>query len=490
MKKKINFCFLILALSLLFWGCGPDSSDVEVTVTITPATANVAHGGGQTFTAVVNGEDNQSVTWAVEGKNASGTTITANGRLTVATAETATSLTVRATSVSNTSKSGTAAVTVTGGSATVTSVTVSPTDARVNKNGKRHFIATVAGTGNPGQNVTWTVAGGVSGTDISPDGWLTVAAAETATTLTVKATSTVDTNKSGNVTVTVGTIVFPPIGSNGVLDPATTNTQLTNNSFSPVTGHGGGNKSLPGSIYGYETWDEAGSTGTASFRWYGANNGGGAAFTATWNNPKDYLARVGYFWGSNGGNYASYENIYCGFNHVKTPTGRYNGNFSYIGIYGWSITPLIEYYIVEDWYGNNWNDPTTPVSGDTILSDIATGQRPQHILGTFYVDDSDYIVYRKTRTGDSIDGYKTFNQFFSVRQTPRQHGTISITEHFKKWEEYGMELGNLYECKFLVEVGGIPESTLPNGPGTGSFDARLIQFYRAKDDGTILQITP
>jgi len=85
----------------------------------------------------------------------------------------------------------------------VTSVTVSPSTATVAKGGTSSFTATVTGTGNPATTVTWSVTGGITGTSISNAGLLTVAAAETAATLTVKATSTVDTSKSGTATVTV-----------------------------------------------------------------------------------------------------------------------------------------------------------------------------------------------------------------------------------------------------------------------------------------------
>ncbi|MCL1931106.1 MAG: chitobiase/beta-hexosaminidase C-terminal domain-containing protein [Treponema sp.] len=269
-----------------------------------------------------------------------------------------------------------------------------------------------------------------------------------------------------------------------ILDPATQSTQLLNPSFTLVEKpHGGGNKSLPGSPYGYETWDED-TSGDANFRWYGANQGGGAAFRAEWgtpNRPKDFLARVGYFW-NQGNSHTFYGNIYCGFNFTKS--GQYRGNFSYIGIYGWSKNPTVEYYIVENSYGNAWNDHAgyiARLNQDTIQGDD---------MGSYNLDGSDYKVYKKARTGPSIEGNNTsFTQFFSVRQNARTSGTISVTKHFKQWEEKGMNLGsNMYECKFKVEVGGTPSQN--GGSTTGWFDASFIQFYRAKDDGTIIQITP
>jgi hypothetical protein len=87
---------------------------------------------------------------------------------------------------------------------TVTGVSVSPRTASVAKGETKQFTATVKGENDPEQTVTWEVTGGGTGTSInSSSGLLTVAAGETASKLTVKATSTVDTSKSGTATVTV-----------------------------------------------------------------------------------------------------------------------------------------------------------------------------------------------------------------------------------------------------------------------------------------------
>jgi len=224
------------------------------------------------------------------------------------------------------------------------------------------------------------------------------------------------------------------------------------------TGNSSGNKPLPGSPYGYEMWSAGGTDN--KLIWYGPDQGGGAAFRAEWNNPNDFLGRVGYFY-DNGKKYTGYGNFFCGFNYTRSGKGT-AGNYSYIGIYGWSRNPLVEYYIVEDWFGNQWQSDTTPL-GSATMGGGATEQ------GSFTVDGSVYKIYKATRTNaPSIDGTKTFTQFFSVRQTLRKSGTISITEHFKKWEELGMNLGNLYEVKFLVEAGG----------GTGWFDASYLTFYQ------------
>jgi hypothetical protein len=72
------------------------------------------------------------------------------------------------------------------------------------------FRATVTGTNNPGNTVTWRVSSDAAGTGeiaprttISANGLLTVAPNEWSTTLYVIATSTVDTSKSGIAVVTI-----------------------------------------------------------------------------------------------------------------------------------------------------------------------------------------------------------------------------------------------------------------------------------------------
>jgi hypothetical protein len=87
---------------------------------------------------------------------------------------------------------------------TVNTVTVNPLSVTVAKGATQTFTATVTGIGNPAQTVSWAVAGGSAGTTINiTTGVLSVAANETAASLTVTATSTMDLTKSGTATVTV-----------------------------------------------------------------------------------------------------------------------------------------------------------------------------------------------------------------------------------------------------------------------------------------------
>jgi len=95
-----------------------------------------------------------------------------------------------------------------GGSATplptVTSVFLIPGSIVAERGGTAQFFAAVLGTGEPPQGVTWTVEGGVPQTGVSAAGLLTVAHNETASVLTVRATSTFDRAVSGTTIVFLG----------------------------------------------------------------------------------------------------------------------------------------------------------------------------------------------------------------------------------------------------------------------------------------------
>jgi hypothetical protein len=194
------------------------SKEVTVTVTaktytvssvdVTPASPSVERGGSQVFEVEVKGSGDipQDVYLSVSGNQSQNTKI--NGKtLNVAANEPGTSdtLTVTVVPAADPGQSAVINVTLTGAVVdppTVTSVSVSPDTVDVAKGGTRTFTATVTGTGDPAQTVSWSVDGG-TGTTINTDGELTVASTETKTTLTVTATSTVDSSKTGTATVTV-----------------------------------------------------------------------------------------------------------------------------------------------------------------------------------------------------------------------------------------------------------------------------------------------
>jgi hypothetical protein len=186
---------------------------------------------------------------------------------------------------------------------------------------------------------------------------------------------------------------------------------------------------VSGGNYSYELWMEGNGTGCMNV--YGKD----ATFSANWTNVEDLLARIG-----------------LGFDQTKTHTqiGTISADFAetktggtglvYIGIYGWTVSPLREYYILDDW-------------GSTMPGGTASDGTPRTSVGTIEVDGETYDVWMKTRTDKpAITGdHMTFDQYFSIRRTARQCGHISISEHFTKWEGLGLQLGKLYEAKILVE---------------------------------------
>jgi endo-1,4-beta-xylanase len=194
-----------------------------------------------------------------------------------------------------------------------------------------------------------------------------------------------------------------------------------------------------GNGYSYQLWSNG--TGSGSMTVAGVD----AKFSATWNNVGDFLARVGLGWNSTQ-TFDQLGTISADYAYTRTGSG---GGFSYIGIYGWSVSPLVEYYIVDDWFGSR------PTGGGTKV-------------GTFTVDGGTYDVYQHTQMNQpSITGSNaTFPQFFSVRQAARQCGHISITQHFKEWATLGLTLGKMEEARILVEVGG--------GNGTINFTTATV----------------
>ncbi|MCL2126931.1 MAG: cellulase family glycosylhydrolase [Treponema sp.] len=126
MKKTRLFGVAALAALAVFAlaACGGigDSTKAKTpavtAVTVSPSTADVAKGGFADFTAEVAGTGSppQTVTWSiVEAAGDAGTAIDENGRLSVAAGESLASLTVKAVSTADPGKSGTAAVTISGG---------------------------------------------------------------------------------------------------------------------------------------------------------------------------------------------------------------------------------------------------------------------------------------------------------------------------------------------------------------------------------------
>ncbi len=165
--------------------------------------------------------------------------------------------------------------------------------------------------------------------------------------------------------------------------------------------------------YTYEFWRDAGG-GCMT-----ATSGGG--FSIDWNDNNNVLARKGIRPGSD--------------NLVVTYEADYSaGGTSYLGVYGWTQNPLVEYYILDNW--GDWR----PQDGTDALDSIES-------------DGGTYQLYRTRRVNEpSIEGdSSTFDQYWSVRTSKRTSGTITVGNHFDAWTSNGLDMGRLYEVSMVVE---------------------------------------
>jgi endo-1,4-beta-xylanase len=141
-------------------------------------------------------------------------------------------------------------------------------------------------------------------------------------------------------------------------------------------------------------------------------------------------------WKPANGNYLARKGVRPG---STSPIVTYSVNYqpkgnSYLAIYGWTQNPLIEYYIVDSW--GDWRPPGT------------------NAIGTVTVDGGTYDIYQSLREQKpSIEGTKTFYQYWSVRRETekRTSGTITVAPHFEAWKKFGLTMGTFYEVSLVIE---------------------------------------
>ncbi len=125
---------------------------------------------------------------------------------------------------------------------TVTSVSVSPPSANVQRGAGQQFGATVSGTGNFPSTVTWSVSGQSDDANlgtISSSGFYTAANnPPNPNTVTVTATSTLDASKSGTASVVIGSAPFQITGVTISPTTATLRTVQTKQFTATVQGTG------------------------------------------------------------------------------------------------------------------------------------------------------------------------------------------------------------------------------------------------------------
>lgn len=158
--------------------------------------------------------------------------------------------------------------------------------------------------------------------------------------------------------------------------------------------------------YFYAFWKDMGDSamtlgpkGSYSARWGGVNNWFGGKGWAT-GGPRTFN--------------------YCATFHP--------GGNSYLALYGYTMNPLAEYYIVENWGTYRPNGAS---------------------MGTLVSEGSTYDIYRVQRGVGSTPYY----QYFSVRQQKRSSGTINTGDHFDAWARAGMNLGSTMGYMIMATEG-------------------------------------
>lgn len=203
--------------------------------------------------------------------------------------------------------------------------------------------------------------------------------------------------------------------------------------------------------YGYKIWYDGGNN-SATFYSDGS-------FSCSFSNSKDYLCREGNAYDKTK-TWQQLGHLYADFS-VKM-SNLSNIGYSYVGIYGWSVDPLIEWYIVD-----NWGSQYRPGGWMKKKGDIV-------------VNGDKYEVYTNTQVNQPAitGGNTTFEQYFSIRTTARSCGTIDITAHFEAWDKLGLKLGKMYEAQILGEGGNT------SGGASGKFDFNYAKVYIGSNTAT------
>jgi endo-1,4-beta-xylanase len=156
-----------------------------------------------------------------------------------------------------------------------------------------------------------------------------------------------------------------------------------------------------GGMY-YSCWT---SDGRVSFALDGTSG-----YSVTWSNAGDFVCGKGWSVGSG-------RTVQWSGSYVNSGGGAY-------GLYGWTVNPVVEYYVVE-----KAGAAGSPAAGA--------------VVGSYASDGAMYTLYRHQQVNQPcITGNAcTFFQYIAVRQSPRTSGTITFQNHVNAWAQRGMRLG-------------------------------------------------
>jgi endo-1,4-beta-xylanase len=168
------------------------------------------------------------------------------------------------------------------------------------------------------------------------------------------------------------------------------------------------------------------STGTnQGFYWslYQAGGSASIAFGSSAGNFSINYSNVNDVVGGEGWNPGSARNI--GYN-----VGALSGSYNFVGVYGWTTSPLIEYYVCE-------------------LGSVVAGTQ----VNTVSSDGHTYTFYRHQQVNQpSIIGTATFWQYldnWGGSSTGSNH-SINMANHINNWRSNGAEGFGSYDYQILA----------------------------------------
>jgi len=174
--------------------------------------------------------------------------------------------------------------------------------------------------------------------------------------------------------------------------------------------HDGNQINSSGTTNGFY-WQCYYTTGSASITQGSAGN-----FSATYSNVGDVVVGKGYNPGS--ANTRGYN------------VGVLSGSYNSVGIYGWTTSPLIEYYVAE-------------------FGSVASGS----VINTISSDGHNYNFYKHQQVNQpSIQGTATFWQYldnWGGSSTGSNH-TITMANHINNWKNHGGQGFGTYNYQILA----------------------------------------
>ncbi|MCL2253985.1 MAG: glycoside hydrolase family 11 protein [Lachnospiraceae bacterium] len=125
---------------------------------------------------------------------------------------------------------------------------------------------------------------------------------------------------------------------------------------------------------------------------------------------------------------------------INYNVGSYNftsgsNGCAYLCGYGWTTSPLIEYYMVERWTNFSNNNGTS--------------------LGSFTSNNATYNAFVENTSGPNIQGSGSFKKLKSVRSSqisvPSGNQRINVQDHANFWNSKGHPLGSHNYQVFIAE---------------------------------------